>query len=146
MPDENVFNDSKESVDWDQDTSYDDVIPSAITVALESAPGGLQLIHHNVQGLISKSTELAHWLHNCQTMPAIFCYSETWLKNDLFMLPVDGFEQFYSPLLYRSHNSNSALTGSCMFMSSSLNPDLEQANICERVAGHYSVLNVTCCM
>ena len=45
-------------------------IPSATTEALESAPDELQLIHHNVQGLISKSIEMAHWLDICETLPS----------------------------------------------------------------------------
>ena len=120
-------------MDWDQDTSHDDV---TITGALELAPGGFQLIHYNVRWLISKL--LIGFIP--QTMPALRCCSETLLKNDLFMLLVAGFEQFYSHLLYWSDNSNSVLLGSCMFVPSSLNP--ERTNICGRVAGDCSVFVV----
>ena len=95
LPDENAFNDLDESMQQSQDVSHDASIPSTIEV-LESAPNGLQLIHHNVQGLISKPTETAHWLHTCQLSSTILCCSEIWLKTDSFMLAVDGFEQFNS--------------------------------------------------
>jgi len=97
----------------------------------------------NVQGLLSKSTEIAHWFHVCQASPTILCCSETWLKKDSFALAMDGFSEFYSPLLCRPDNSNSFLPGSCMFVSCSLNP--EQTAICHKVANGCSVLNVTCC-
>ena len=90
--------------------------PSTIE-ALESSPDGIQLIHHNIQRLLSKSTEIAQWLHVCQASPTILCCSETCHKNDSFMLAMNGFSKFYSPILCRPDNSNSILPGSCMFVS-----------------------------
>jgi len=36
---------------------------------LALSSNGIRLIHHNVQGLISKSTELCEWLHISQSVP-----------------------------------------------------------------------------
>jgi len=83
-----------------QDSSCADVIPSTME-ALESAPDGIQLIYHNVQGPLSKSAEIVHWLHVCQALPTILCYTETWPKKDSFALAMERFSEFYSPLLWR---------------------------------------------
>jgi len=58
LPGEGVFIEHDE-LQQVQDISCIDIIPSTMET-LESAPDGIQLIHHNVQGLLSKSTEIAH--------------------------------------------------------------------------------------
>ena len=39
--------------------------------------GGVQVVHHNVQGLSSKLCEVSQWLHTCFGSLTIFCCTET---------------------------------------------------------------------
>jgi len=42
--------------------------------------GGVQVIHHNVQGLSPKLLcEVNQWLHACFGSPTVFCCTETWI-------------------------------------------------------------------
>ena len=56
---------------------------------------------------------------------------------------IAGYETFCSPSLRRDAVSNSTLPGSCMFVSTTLQP--EQTVLCKDVVATCFVLNVTCC-
>ena len=44
-----------------------------------SFTASLHVVHHNVQGLLSKFTEITQWLHSCYDLNIIVNCSETWL-------------------------------------------------------------------
>ena len=48
----------------------------------ESITTDLCVVHHNVQGLLSKFTEISQWLHISFGSNLIVCCSETWLQGD----------------------------------------------------------------
>ena len=73
--------------------------PSTLDV-LRSSPGGIQLIHHNVQGLESKLPEISQWLH-VSDVQTILCCSETWLLGVNPSMSITGYETFCSPSLRR---------------------------------------------
>ena len=58
-----------------------DYSSASVGKVIKISSKGIQLIHHNVQGLLSKLPELCQWLHE-STSPTILCCSETWLKTD----------------------------------------------------------------
>ena len=40
---------------------------------IDSPISGVRVIHHNVQSLILKITEISHWLHGCDRDHVVFC-------------------------------------------------------------------------
>jgi len=68
-------NDSKSS---DNDSSLNDHYPLPID-AFTPPFTNLRIVHQNVQGLLSKMTEISEWLYESFNMPLILCCSETWL-------------------------------------------------------------------
>ena len=109
---------------------------------LASSSNGIRLIHHNVQGLISKSTELCERFHISQSVPTILCCSETWRNDSCPIINISGIVKFYSPVIIRPW-SRGFLPGSCLLISSVLCP--EQTEICKHVQNNCSVLNIACC-
>ena len=110
---------------------------------IDSPFSGVRVIHHNVQGLLSKISEISHWLHDHDREHIAFCCSETWLKTFSIMPSISGFELFCSPALSRPSTSG-ILPGSAIFVSSLLRP--EHPVICDTVERSCSVLNVACCI
>ena len=78
------------------DRASDLLLASDIT---DSPISGVCMIHHNVQGLMSKVTEISDWLHGCDQDHVIFCCSETWLKPCNVVPSIPGFQLFCSPAL-----------------------------------------------
>ena len=73
---------------------------------------GVRLIHHNVQGLNSKLTEITQWLHSAYRLPIILCCSETWLTDRDPVPRFDGFDSFRSPMLQHPVESKKYFPGS----------------------------------
>ena len=136
------------SVDVDTKNTSDALqqIDVDIMDVIENVPAsdGVQLIHHNVQGLLSKVTKIAQWLHMCQDSPTILCCSETWLKGVSLMPTFSGYKGFHSPLLPQSHSLTKFLPGSSLFVSSDLH-NLSRL-ICAGLWQMNIVLNVCCCL
>ena len=62
---------------------------------------GFRVVHHNVQGIYSKITELTQWFEICEDTATIFCFTETWLKSFSPVLLIPGYTVFTSPILCR---------------------------------------------
>ena len=106
----------------------------------ESLTADLRVVHHNVQGLLSKFSEIGQWLNSSHGSNIIICCSETWLLGD--KLPAtSGFVSYCSPLLGRP-TGKKPLLGSCMFISHTLIPS--HPEICDIVEWSTTCLNVTC--
>ena len=107
-----------------------------------SFTASLRVVHHNVQGLLSKFTEITQWLHLSCNSNIILCCSETWLKDGSIPV-VPGFTSYCSPLLRRTTGKR-PLPGSCLFVSNTLSPS--HPTLCEIVEQSTTYLNVTCCL
>ena len=64
----------------DLDLSQHDLPFISDVVSVSSS--GVRLIHHNVQGLLSKMPEITQWFHICGSSPTTLCCSETWLRSN----------------------------------------------------------------
>ena len=109
---------------------------------IASPVSGVRVIHHNVQGLMSKITEISDWLHGCDGDHVVFCCSETWLKPCNVVPSIPEFKLFCSPSFTRPA-ADSLLPGSAILVSGVLKP--EHPDICDAVEKSCSVLNVACC-
>jgi len=89
---------------------------------------GIRLVHHNVQGLISK---LPQWMQSSCEQHIVLCCSETWLSDRDPIPSLNGFVSFCSPMLKRSVGSSKFFPGSFMFVSQTLCP--EHPPICEEI-------------
>ena len=132
-------NDSKSS---DNDSSLNDHYPLPVD-AFTPPFTNLRIVHQNVQGLLSKMTEISEWLYESFNLPLILCCSETWLLCADIVPSINGFKLYCSPLLSRPGKSNSLLPGSCVFVSATLSP--EHPAVCDKVEQMCSLLNVACC-
>ena len=109
---------------------------------IASPVSGVRVIHHNLQGLMSKITVISDWLHGRDRDHVVFCCSETWLKPCNVVPPIPGFKLFCSPALTQLA-ADSLLPGSAILVSDVLKP--EHPDICNAVEKSCSVLNVACC-
>ena len=98
-------------------------------ISKESMTADLCVVHHNVQGLLSKFTEISQRLHISYGSNLIVCCSETWLQGDK-VPATPGFVSYCSPLLKRL-TGKKLLPGSCMFVSYTLIPS--HPEICDIV-------------
>lgn len=82
---------------------------------------GVRIIHHNIQGLLSKSTDMCEWMGSCVNSPNVLCFSETWIRPEGPTLTVPGYQTIYSPHINCNSDSSgsTSLPGSCLFV-----PDL----------------------
>ena len=106
-----------------------------------SFTASLCIVHHNVQGLLSKFIEFTQWLHSCYNLNIIVCCSETWLRGGSIPA-IPGFVSYCSLLLGRTTGTR-PLPGSCLFVSNTLSPS--HSALCETVEQSTTCLNVTCC-
>lgn len=106
-----------------------------------SFTAALRVVHHNVQGLLSKFTDITQWLHSCHGSNIIVCCSETWLQGGSIPA-IPGFVSYCSPLLERTTGKR-PLPGSCLFVSNTLSPS--HPALCEIVEQSSTCLNVSCC-
>ena len=106
-----------------------------------SFTASLRVVHHNVQGLLSKFTEITQWLHLCYDLNIIVCCSETWLRGGSIPA-ISGFVYYCSPLLGWTTGTR-PLPVSCLFVSNKLSPS--HPALCETVEQSTTCLNVTCC-
>jgi len=106
---------------------------------------GVRLIHHNVQGLLSKMPEITQWLHICDSSPTILCCSETWLRSNDSVGQFPGYDFYCSPDHFRIDGTGRAsrLPGSCIFVSGALMSD--HPTICTEIEDSCQSLNVSCC-
>ena len=118
-------------------------LPSIVDI-LNLGAGGVQVVHHNVQGLTSKLCEISQWLHTCFGSPTVLCCTEIWVKQNCQLITIPGFDMFLSPPLSRPNSNGSQLPGSCMFVSSTLTPT--RNDLCERIEAIPAVLNTCCCL
>ena len=72
-----------------------------LTKLLSSDVLGLRVVHHNVQGIVSKLDELNLWLNASGDTATIHCFSETWLKPNSANLIFPGSTTFTSLYLCR---------------------------------------------
>ena len=143
-----IFNGLVEKHDLDIDLSLFDASQSSSDLSLpidlfQGSCDGVQIIHHNVQGLNSKLMEISQWLHAGYQLPIILCCSETWLTDNDPVPKFNVFDSFCSPMLQRPVNPKKCFPGSCMFVSKSLCP--ENSPVCEEVEQLPSSVNVCCC-
>ena len=106
---------------------------------------GVRLIHHNIQGLLSKMPEITQWLHICDSSPTILCCSETWLRSNDSVGLFPGYDFYCSPDHFRIDGTGRAsrLPGSCIFVSGALMSD--HPTICTEIEDSCQSLNVSCC-
>ena len=38
---------------------------------------GFRIVHHNIQGLLSTTTDVCEWLGSCVNSANVFCFTET---------------------------------------------------------------------
>ena len=114
----------------------------ALTVDILCEPFiGARIVHHNVQGLLSKMEELSKWF---KLENVIFCFSETWIKPNSPPPDVPGFQMFMSPFQVRSvEKPGSYLPGSCVVVPDTF--QVEHPDICDVIEKSCVTLNVCCC-
>ena len=142
FPDTSALDSSVSSISSDDNVDRDLLLISDV---LSTPPVRLRVVHHNVQGLLSKWTDLQGWLSDAAPSGGIFCFSETWLKPGLPQPQFSGFQAYFSPHLRHSSSCSmqSFLPGSCLFVSSMLSP--EHPSICDDIEHSLVSLNVSCC-
>ena len=118
LPSHDVVMDASINVDSsavsDSDLSQYDFPFVSDVVSVSS--NGVRLLHHNVQGLLSKMPEITQWLHICGSSPTILC---------------------------NGTGRASRLPGSCIFVSGVLLPD--HPVICTEIEDSCQNLNISCC-
>ena len=116
-----------------------------ISDVVSVSSNGVRLLHHNVQGLLSKMPEITQWLHICGSSPTILCCSETWLRSIDSVGQIPGYDFYCSPDHFRSNGTGRAsrLPGSCIFVSGVLLPD--HPVICTEIEDSCQNLNISCC-
>ena len=106
---------------------------------------GVRLVLHNIQGLLSKSIDVHEWLEGCVNSVSVFCFTETWMKPEIPLLSVSGYQVFHSPFITRKSNvAGRYLPGSCLFISHNLLP--EHSTMCVEIENSCTSLNVLCCL
>lgn len=91
-----------------------DYVPSALEL-LGVAIQGVRIVHHNVQGIHSKITELTQWFEVCEDTATVFCFTETWLRPCSPSLIVPVYKMLTSPILSRPGMTFSPLWLSVLF-------------------------------
>ena len=116
-----------------------------ITDVLNDPISGVRIVHHNIQGLLLKSTDVYQWLGSCVNSAAtIYCFSETWIKQGGPLLSVPGYQAFYPPFILRDKTGGDrVLPGSCLFVPEMFSP--QHPPLCEEIEKSCTSLNVTCC-
>lgn len=115
-----------------------------ITDVLSGSFNEIRLVHHNVQGLLSKTTDLRVWLEACVGSASVFCFTETWVRPETPCFSVPGFQVFHSPFVARDPSTDDRfLPGSCLFVADALSP--EHSLVCQDIERSCVSLNVTCC-
>ena len=115
----------------------------SIVNQLGAAIQGIRIVHHNIQGIHSKLTELTQWFETCENTATIFCFTETWLKLCSPRVVVPGYTVLTSPILCRPNKTTSYLPGSCIIVSNFVT--IERPPVCENVENSCQLLNVVCC-
>ena len=115
----------------------------SILLVLKDNPSGLRIVHHNVQGLCSKSDELSLWFSNCVKTATIFCFTEVWLRPGSPDVTVPGYTVYTTPMLCCPSKASSYLPGSCLIISNDL--AVERSPICEKLEQSCRLLNIVCC-
>ena len=110
---------------------------------LGAAVQGVRIVHHNIQCIHSKLTELTQWFEICENTATIFCFTETWLKPCSPRVVVPGYAVLTSPILCRPDKPTSYLPGSCIIVSNFLS--IERPPVCEDVKNSCQLLNLVCC-
>ena len=108
---------------------------------------GIKLIHHNIQGLLSKFIDVHEWLEACVNSASVFCFTETWRKPEISLPSVSGYQVIHSPFIACTCKSNVAgrcLPGSCLFVFNNLLP--EYFTVCVEIENSCTLLNVSCCL
>ena len=108
---------------------FDDALLLPEDLFSGSSTASLCVVHHNVQGLLSKFTDITQWLHSCYGSNIIVCCSETWLRGSSIPV-IPGFISYCSPLLEWTTGKR-PLPGSCLFVSNALSPS--HPELCEVV-------------
>ena len=87
-----------------------------------------------------KFPEISQWLFQACDSPTILCCSETWMTAHDLIPYVTRFDIFCSPVLSQPDRPKSILLGSCIFVSTQLQP--EQPPICDMIERSCSAINV----
>ena len=69
-----------------------------VSDAVSVLSNGVRLIHHNVEGLLSKMPKITQWFHICGSSPTILCCSETWSRSNDSVGQIPGYDFYCSPL------------------------------------------------
>ena len=99
------------------DSDTVETLPTINDVLCNSATG-VRLVHHNVQGLLSKSIDIREWLEACIDSASVFCFTETWMKPATLLPSISGYQVFHSPFIARESSvAGRHLPGSfCLFL------------------------------
>ena len=95
-----------------------------ITDVLCSNVTGVRLVHHNIQGLLSKFIDIHKLLEACINSVRVFCFTKTWMKPEILLSSVSGYQVFHLAFIARKSNvAGRYLPGSCKFISNNLLPE-----------------------
>ena len=144
LPNTEIINDDDDDDDFSAsaDMSFSPDLPSPMDI-IGSPVDGVRIVHHNVRGLLSKFSEVSQWLFEAHNSPIILCCSETWITVNDLVPNVTGFDTFCSPVLSRPDKPKSVLPGSCIFVSTLLQPECPP--ICDVIERSCSVINISSC-
>ena len=117
--------------------------PLLITDVLSQSFNGIRIVHHNIQGLLSKSIDIREWLGACNGLSCVFCLTETWVKPETPFPSIPGYQMFHSPFIPCTSGAGRYLPESCLFTSDLLSP--ERSSLCEDIEKSCTSLNVCCC-
>ena len=94
-----------------------------ITDVLCSNVTGVRLVHHNIQGLLSKFIDIHELLEACINSASVLCFTKTWMKPEIPLPSVSRYQVFHLPFIARKSNvAGRYFPGSCVFFSNYLLP------------------------
>lgn len=106
---------------------------------LGAAVQGMRIVHHNIQSIHSKLTELTQWFDICENTATIF---ETWLQPCSPRVVVPGYTMLTSPILCHPDKPTSYLPGSRIIASNFVS--IERPPVCENVENSCQLLDLVC--
>lgn len=94
LPQSDVFAATSGNSDSDVEWFFGPSVLSSTYDVLSSSFNGIRVVHHNVQGIQSKMTEITGWLKQMINTNTIFCLTKTWLSSNSPPICVEGFHIF----------------------------------------------------
>lgn len=103
---------------------------------------GVRVVHHNNQGLLSKSVDFQG---DCVGSASVFCFTKTWMKPEIHLPCIPGYQAFHLPFITCEPGvAHGYLPGSCLFISNTLLP--KHFSLCVNIENLCVSLNVSFCL